>query len=206
MTTPSHLFPVIISSAEIADAEKAMAVTVANRATGKRVVVVQVMEGARQFSNGLLWALGNYLDSEKLDVGSLTARSYDGDKSTGKVDIKIGETLNLLLWDIYVWPLHRLVIVDDIYDTGRTAKAIVTYLHEHYLIPYECMEVVTLLWKPPMSLISEPPLPPPPIETSTPVSVPVFSALPVPDTFVVGYGLDYNGKYRDLPHIAEFKP
>lgn len=76
---------------------------------------------------------------------------------------------------------YQLLIVDDILDTGKTIKALTNYLQ---MLNPKKITAVTLLKKK-----SSP-------ETKT------ISVFEVPDKFVVGYGLDYQGYFRDISFIA----
>ena len=79
---------------------------------------------------------------------------------------------------------QQVLIVEDIVDTGRTLK----YLCEHLqTLSPKSVKVCTLLDKP----------------SQRQVSVAVdYIGFEIPDTFVVGYGLDYAQQYRNLPYIA----
>lgn len=80
----------------------------------------------------------------------------------------------------------RLVVfLDDIYDTGRT-------MHELQQFAYRkgarCVAGATLIDKK--------------VKKVAPQSMQMLSSFLIPDLFVVGYGMDYEDKYRDLRHIA----
>ncbi|MCE2416443.1 hypoxanthine phosphoribosyltransferase [Candidatus Poribacteria bacterium] len=79
---------------------------------------------------------------------------------------------------------RHVLIVEDIVDTGRT----LTFLREHLqALNPKTVKVCTLLDKP----------------SQRQVPVPVdYIGFEIPDTFVVGYGLDYAQQYRNLPYIA----
>lgn len=79
---------------------------------------------------------------------------------------------------------RHVLIVEDIVDTGRTLNCLCEHLQT--LNP-ETVKVCTLLDKP----------------SQRQVDVPVdYIGFEIPDTFVVGYGLDYAQQYRNLPYIA----
>ncbi len=83
---------------------------------------------------------------------------------------------------------RHILIVEDIIDTGLTLD----YLYRHLLGRHPAsLNICTLLDKPSRRL----------------VDVPVkYIGFQIPDYFVVGYGLDYNEKYRNLPFIGVLKP
>jgi len=109
--------------------------------------------------------------------------SYEGTESTGKLSIK-GYSQHELkrLKD------KRILLVDDIIDTGRTLSKMVEMLKTFN--PLE-IKICCLLDKPSRRIK--------PIESQ-------FTGFIIPDKFVVGYGLDFNSRYRDLGHIAILKP
>jgi hypoxanthine phosphoribosyltransferase len=111
------------------------------------------------------------------EIGFMSVKSYVGTKSSGNVDIKMD-----LNYDI---SRYNVVILEDIIDTGRTLKEVYNILKSRNPIS---LEIVTLLDKPSRRTVD-------------------FSAdeslFTIDDKFVVGYGLDYNEKYRNLPFIGE---
>ena len=81
---------------------------------------------------------------------------------------------------------YHVVIVEDIVDTGRTLTDIIKLLKSRQP---KSLKVVTLLDKPSRRLVDFKP------------DVALFT---IPDFFVIGYGLDCDEKYRNLPYIAEY--
>jgi len=81
-----------------------------------------------------------------------------------------------------------VLIVEDIVDTGRTLKEVKKLLLRKGA---KDVKVVSLLDKPERRVVD--------IEAE-------YTGFSVPNEFVVGYGLDYNQKYRNLPYIGILKP
>ncbi|MFI3251953.1 MAG: hypoxanthine phosphoribosyltransferase [bacterium] len=81
----------------------------------------------------------------------------------------------------------HVLIVDDIVDTGKTLTLIIDMLSKRNAAS---IEIVTLLDKP---------------EGRTVVLEPKYIGTTIPKEFVVGYGLDYDEKYRNLPYIGVLK-
>lgn len=104
--------------------------------------------------------------------------SYDGTHSTGNVEFK-GEIPNVNNRDV--------ILVDDILDTGRTIQAVKTKL---MAMGAKSVSVCVLLDKPTGRLVD---------------IKPDYVGGIVPNEFVVGYGLDYNEHYRNLPYIGVLK-
>lgn len=112
------------------------------------------------------------------EVAFMCAKSYSGTQSVGEVTITKDLTQDI--------SGYHVIIVEDIIDTGRTLKAIVELLKKRNPLS---LEVVTLLDKPSRRVVE-------------------FNAdrtlFTIPDYFVIGYGLDYNENFRNLPFIAEY--
>lgn len=110
----------------------------------------------------------------------LSVSSYDGTNSTGKV--KFHKDVSFDLKDRHV------VILEDILDTGCTLKAVV----EHLLaMGPASLKICTLLDKP---------------ERRKSDLTADYVGFTIPNEFVVGYGLDYNEHYRNLPFVGVLKP
>lgn len=103
--------------------------------------------------------------------------SYKGIKSTGKVITAIG--LDADLW-------HRdVVIVEDIVDTGKTLSQFLPQLQHHHPAS---MKIASLLHKPDAMIH--------PIEID-------YLGFTIPNKFVLGYGLDYDGLGRNIKEIYQ---
>ena len=106
----------------------------------------------------------------------MAVSSYSGTNSTGAV--KINKDLNQDIGD------RHIILVEDILDSGVTLN---------YLMVSKpaSISIATLLDKPARRRADV---------------QPDYSCFEVPDAFVVGYGLDYNEHYRNLPYIGILKP
>lgn len=103
--------------------------------------------------------------------------SYKGVKSTGKVITAIGLDVDLYGRDI--------IIVEDIVDTGKTLSQFLPQLEHHHPAS---MKVASLLHKP--------------SATIHPIKID-YLGFTIPDKFVVGYGLDYDGLGRNIKEIYQ---
>lgn len=110
----------------------------------------------------------------------MAVSSYQGTTSTGAV--KINKDLNE---DIAG---RHLILVEDILDSGITLNYLKNYLSVR---KPASIKIVTLMDKPARRKAD--------IHAD-------YSCFEVPDAFVVGYGLDYNERYRNLPYIGVLKP
>ena len=106
--------------------------------------------------------------------------SYAGTESTGTMQIKRDLSADV--------KGRHVLILEDIYDTGNSLNF--TY---HHLLSKEpaSVKICTLLDKPEGRVV--------PLEAD-------YTCFTVPDEFVVGFGLDYNEGYRNLPYVGVLKP
>ena len=115
-----------------------------------------------------------------LAVEFVRARSYAGAESSGEVTLSWIDGLDIEGRDV--------LIVEDIVDTGLTLIEICRALEEKGATS---LAVCTLLYK----------------EKRLAHPFPVrYIGFAIEDVFVVGYGLDYDERFRNLPHIAVFQP
>ena len=113
-------------------------------------------------------------------VDFMAVKSYSGTTSTGAVQIQ--KDLNESIEG------RHIIMVEDILDTGRTLNYLTQYLSAR---EPASITIATLMDKP--------------ARREAPVYA-RYSCFEVPDAFVVGYGLDYNEFYRNLPYIGVLKP
>lgn len=105
--------------------------------------------------------------------------SYSGTESTG--DVKIVKDLDCSIKDLDV------IIVEDIVDTGRTLNTVVELL---YSKGAKSVKVCSLLDKPDRRIVD--------ITAD-------YVGFKIPNEFVIGFGLDFNQKYRNLPYVGVLK-
>jgi len=142
---------------------------------GKDLLLVSVLKGSFIFMSDLIRAI-----SIPLQVDFMAISSYGkGVVSSGAVRI---------IQDLMI-PIEgrNLIIVEDIIDSGNTLSYLVRMLRERQPAS---LRIVTLLDKPERR------------EVDVQVDWVGFS---IPNEFVVGYGLDYNETYRNLPYIGVLK-
>jgi hypoxanthine phosphoribosyltransferase len=113
------------------------------------------------------------------EISFVKVSSYHGTTSSGRVDELIG--LNTDLENKHV------IILEDIVDTGITIDKIITLLGSENL---KSVKVCTLLYKPTAFLGKK---------------APDYVGFSIPNAFVVGYGLDYDEKGRNLREIYQLK-
>ena len=140
---------------------------------GRRIMIVGVLKGSLIFMADLLRTLGPEVD---VVVDFMAMSSYAGTASTGAIRV---------LLDLRENPEGRdVLIVEDIVDTGLTLTSLTQALRAR---KPASIEVCTLLDKPGCREI---PL------------VPKYVGFKIPNEFVVGFGLDCDERYRQLPYVG----
>ncbi len=142
----------------------------------EKILLLSVLRGSYIFMADLSRAI----DLPCL-VDFLSVSSYGGGtKSSGQVEIKKDISMNL--------EGYHVIVVEDILDSGNTLYYLMDMLK---LRKAASVSICTLLDKP---------------ERRTKPITANYVGFTVPDAFVVGYGLDYDQKYRNLPYIGILKP
>lgn len=144
---------------------------------GKQLILVSVLKGSVVFMGDLMRAI-----TIPCYIDFMSVSSYGNEtKSTGVV--KIIKDL-----DTNVIDGSNLLIVEDILDSGRTLSYLKDILARRNP---ESIKICTLLDKPDRRVVD--------------LKADYVGAV-IPDAFVVGYGLDYAEKYRNLPFVGVLKP
>jgi hypoxanthine phosphoribosyltransferase len=166
----------LLSEAQIRARVREMGAQLTREYAGKDLVVVGLLNGVFPFIADLVRAME--LD---LDVSFMQVASYGGGlESTGEVHI-------LKDLDQSIRGRHALV-VEDIVDTGLTLFKVSNLLKDR---EPASLRICTLLDKP----------------SRRKVEVPVdYVGFTIEDQFVVGYGLDLDGKLRNLPYVGVYHP
>jgi hypoxanthine phosphoribosyltransferase len=167
---------VVVTEEQIREKTDELAKQVAAEyATAESVLLVGVLKGAVMFMADFARALGRYGPPVELEF--MAVSSYgQGTTSSGVVRI-----LKDLDRDIAG---RHVIIVEDIVDSGLTLSWLMKYLESRSAAS---VEVVALLRKP----------------DAVKVNVPVkYVGFDIPSEFVVGYGLDYSERYREVPYVG----
>ncbi|MCL2699651.1 MAG: hypoxanthine phosphoribosyltransferase [Defluviitaleaceae bacterium] len=143
---------------------------------GKSPLLIGVLKGCFVFLADIARNIG--LDCE---IRFLTASSY-GFSSITSGKVRIGKDFD------YEIEGRDVIIIEDILDSGVTLAALRDFVSER---SPSSLKICALLDKPSRRQV--------PIETD-------YLGFECPDEFVVGYGLDYAERYRNLPFIASLKP
>jgi hypoxanthine phosphoribosyltransferase len=171
---------VVVSEEQIRDKTDELAKQVAGQfADAESVLLVGILKGAVMFMADFARALGKY--GPPVEMEFMAVSSYgQGTTSSGVVRI-----LKDLDRDITG---RHVVVVEDIVDSGLTLSWLMKYLQSRSAAS---VEVVALFRKP----------------DAVKVQVPVkYVGFDIPNEFVVGYGLDFAERYRELPYVGVLKP
>jgi hypoxanthine phosphoribosyltransferase len=163
----------IVTQEEMRARIKELGKQIANDYAGKDLVLVGVLKGAYAFYADLARAIRIPMRVDFLIVASYGSQS----KTSGKVKVITELTEQIKGKDV--------LLVEDIVDSGLTVEYLIKTLSKQ---KPKSIKVCTLLSKP---------------ERRT-IDVPLdYVGFKIPNKYVVGYGLDYQQKYRNLPYLAE---
>lgn len=182
---PTHyendLESVLIPNGVILDRVEKLAQLIAKEFSNEPLTCLCVLKGGHQFFADLVDRIKklnqNTPNSVRLVIDFIRVKSYENMDSTGTVKIIGGDSLEALKG-------CNVLIVEDIIDTGRTMTKLVKTIEGY---DPKCVRVASLFVK------------------RTPHSNgyrPHYTGFEVSNHFVVGYALDYNEHFRDLPHVC----
>ncbi len=182
MNLPPGIEQIIISPGELAKAIRRMARAIARDYADQSLVLVGVLKGAVFVTADLARALAEVPDGPTdVQLDFISVASYgNSHRSSGEVRL-VQDTTHAIEG-------RHVVIVEDIIDNGHTM---------HYLLAMlgnrrpASLRAAVLLDKP--------------YHRAVDVHVD-YIGLTCPDEFVVGYGLDYQERYRTLPYLAKLRP
>ena len=164
-------FEIMISEEEISQKVKQIGARISSDYNGESVIVVGVLTGAFIFAADLIRELT--VPVEKVDFVHVS--SYKGDQSTGNFIFKKDLSCDI--------EGKNVLLVEDIIDTGRTLKKLREIL---MLRNPKSIKICTAFDKPSRRVIE---------------LVPDYNCFTIPDEFIVGYGLDYDDKYRQFKDV-----
>ena len=163
---------VMLSAEEIDKRIRELAAEISKDYEGKSLFLVGVLKGAIIFLSDLV----RYI-TVPLEIDFIAVSSYGSDTTSSGV-VRIQKDLEQSLKG------KDVLIVEDIVDTGLTLN----YLYKNILSRQpESLRVITLLDKPERRKVD---------------FNPDYCGFTIPDRFVIGYGLDYDENYRQLPDIC----
>jgi hypoxanthine phosphoribosyltransferase len=167
---------ILVSEGAIAAKVRELGARITEDYRGRNVVLVSILKGALPFLADLMRQIELPLALDFLEVSSYGVST----ESSGVVRI-LKDLANPI-------EARDVLVVEDILDTGNTLAFVVDHLRSQHPAS---VRICTLLDKPARRLV--------PIEID-------YRGFEIPDKFVVGYGLDYAERYRNLPFIGVLKP
>ncbi len=166
---------VLITEQEIAEKVKEIGEKITNDYQGEQLLIVTILKGSVVFAADLLRQI-----KIPVEIDFMCLSSYGCDSKSSGV-VRIVKDLNQ--------PIEgkNVLIIEDILDSGNTLSHLTKLLSTRNP---KSVKIVTLLDKPE--------------RRTAPVEV-TYKGFTIPDEFVVGYGLDYNEKYRNIPFVGVLK-
>ena len=140
------------------------------------LICICILRGSFPFA----WELGKRIKKDNLTFEFMEISSYgDSFETSGKINVKKDVSCDI--------SGKNILIIEDIIDTGTTLSYLTEYLESKNP---KSLKIATLLSKPSRRI----------------VEVPVdYIGFTIEDKFVLGFGLDLEQKYRNLPYIAYVK-
>ena len=168
---------VLLSEEQIQSKVKELAQILSKEYAGKDPVFVGVLKGVVVFFADMVRNIDIPCEFDFMSISS-----YSGTTTTGRTEIRKDVSVDI--------KDRHVVILEDIFDTGTSLTFTVNHLMNKQPAS---LKVCTFLDKP---------------ERRRPgiTLKPDYTGYVIPNEFVVGYGLDYNEHYRNLPYIGILKP
>jgi len=173
----SDISQVLVSEQELQAKVAELGAQISRDYAGKNLLLVSILKGAVVFMADLMRAV-----TVPCGIDFMVVSSYGGANTTSTGLVKIIKDLDQDLSG------KDVLIVEDILDTGITLSHLIPMLR---LRNPNSVRLCTILSKPSRRQAD---------------ITPDYLGFEVPDAFVVGYGLDYDEKYRNLPYVGVLKP
>jgi hypoxanthine phosphoribosyltransferase len=176
MTIHDDVSEVLLTEEQVQSRVRELGEELTEDYAGRQPVLVSVLKGSFVFLSDLIRATQLPLAVDLMELSSYGAST----ETSGQV--RILKDLSGSIED------RDVIVVEDIIDTGLTLNYLLRYLHERHPAS---VRICCLLDKPARRLAE--------IEID-------YRGFTIPDRFVVGYGLDFDERYRNLPYIGVLRP
>ena len=174
MKYPSDIMSkVLLTEEEIVNKAKELAEQINKDYEGKPLTLVCTLKGATFFFTDLMKHIN--IDCQ---IEFIKASSYIGNTTMTIGNVQISNVMNFTIEN------RDILIVEDIVDTGLTCDKLFAYFHDHKCAS---VNVCTMLDKPSRRKVD--------IKAK-------YCGYEIEDKFVIGYGLDYNESYRNIPCVG----
>lgn len=167
---------VLISEEQIRQRVKEMGAQISEDYAGKDVVLLCILKGAVQFFSDLSRQMTCNLEMDFMSISS-----YGNGKRTSGI-VRIAKDMDTSITGRHV------LIIEDIMDSGHTLKHLKKVLEAR---EPASLKICCLLDKPSRRECD---------------ITPDYTGFVIPNEFVLGYGLDFNNFYRNLPYVGVLKP
>lgn len=165
------IFDKYLSAEKIAEIVDKVAQRINSDYAGKEPLFICVLNGAFMYASDLFKCIT--LSSE---ITFVRLKSYEGTATTGEVKILTPLTVDIKGRDV--------IVIEDIIDTGLTMHGFIQQLKE---MGAGSVEITSFLFKPEVLKYTD--------------ATPKYAGLEIPTKFVLGYGLDFDEKGRNLPAL-----
>lgn len=167
---------ILLSEEEIAAKVKELGAQISKDYADKNPIIISVLKGSFMFMADLVRSV-----TVPCTVDFMSVSSY-GSGTTSSGEVKIVKD-----FDESIDGRH-IIVVEDILDSGRTLSYLMKNMKARGAAS---ISLCTFLDKPDRRVV--------PVEVA-------YKGFTVPDAFIVGYGLDYDQQYRNLPYVGVLKP
>ncbi len=168
-------YDVLLSEERIRTRVKELGAEITRDYNGEPILFIATLKGGCVFAVDLMREI-----DLPLELDFITLSSYNSStESSGVIDIKNHREI--------IFEDRHVLIVDDIVDTGRTLSFLIKTMENKKA---KSVKLCALLTKP---------------ERREVYAEPDYLGFIIPNEFVVGYGLDFDQKYRNLPFIAALR-
>ncbi|MBP5237437.1 MAG: hypoxanthine phosphoribosyltransferase [Clostridia bacterium] len=167
---------VLISEEELAATVRSLGEQISRDYAGKNLLLVGILKGSVLFMSDLMRNISLDCNIDFMRVSSYGA----GTSSSGKINIELDLRRSVKGYDV--------LIIEDILDSGNTLSLLKELLIQR---GPESVKICTLLDKPERHMTD---------------IKPDYIGKVIPNYFVIGYGLDYDEKYRNLPYVGILRP
>ncbi|MGT2755254.1 hypoxanthine phosphoribosyltransferase [Streptococcus ovis] len=166
---------ILISQEEIVEKSKELGQRLTEEYDGKNPLLVGILKGSIPFMAELIKHIDTHIETEFMVVSSY----HGGTESSGSVKIIKDLDTDVAGRDV--------IFIEDIIDTGRTLKELKELFEFRQA---GSIRIATMLDKPEGRVVE--------IDAD-------YTCFTIPNEFVVGFGLDYNENYRNLPYVGVLK-
>ncbi|MEI4771499.1 hypoxanthine phosphoribosyltransferase [Psychrobacillus sp. FJAT-51614] len=169
------ILEVLLSEEQIQEKTRELGAALSEEYKDKFPLAIGILKGAMPFMSDLMKRVDTYIEMDYMDVSSY------GNATVSSGEVKIVKDLNTSVEG------RDILIIEDIIDSGMTLSYLVDLFKYRKA---KSIKLVTLLDKPSGRKVD--------LQAD-------YVGFEVPDAFVVGYGLDYAEKYRNLPYVGVLK-